>query len=51
VPSDVDPKETAVFLVAVYEGYLGLAKFAACAGAPDGKEDPDFPLESLRPSA
>jgi AcrR family transcriptional regulator len=52
VRSDVDPKETAIFLVAVYEGYLSLAKNSQDARVlRAGKRILILHLESLRPSA
>ena len=51
VRSDVDPKETAIFLVAVYEGYLSLAKNSRDARVlRAGKRILILHLESLRPS-
>jgi TetR/AcrR family transcriptional regulator, transcriptional repressor for nem operon len=52
VRSDVDPDERAVFLVAVYEGYLSLAKNSQDARIlRAGKRILILHLESLRPSA
>ncbi len=52
VRSDVDPNERAVFLVAVYEGYLSLAKNSQDARVlRTGKRILILHLESLRPSA
>jgi len=50
VRSDVDPHETAIFLVAVYEGYLSLAKTLQDARVLHaGKRILILHLESLRP--
>ena len=52
VRSDVDPKETAIFLVAVYEGYLSSAKNSQDARVlRTGKRILILHLESSRPSA
>lgn len=52
VRSDVDPNERAIFLVAVYEGYLSLAKNSQDARVlRAGKRMLILHLESLRPSA
>jgi TetR/AcrR family transcriptional repressor of nem operon len=52
VRSDVDPNERAIFLVAVYEGYLSLAKNSQDARVlRAGKRILILHLESLRPSA
>jgi TetR/AcrR family transcriptional repressor of nem operon len=52
VRSDVDPDERAIFLVAVYEGYLSLAKNSQDARVlRAGKRVLIRHLESLRPSA
>ena len=52
VRSDVDPNERAIFLVAVYEGYLSLAKNSQDARMlRAGKRILILHLESLRPSA
>jgi TetR/AcrR family transcriptional regulator, transcriptional repressor for nem operon len=52
VRRDVDPKERAIFLVAVYEGYLSLAKNSQDARVLQaGKRILIRHLESLRPCA
>jgi TetR/AcrR family transcriptional repressor of nem operon len=52
VRSDCDPRERAVFLVAVYEGYLSLAKNSQDVRVlRAGKRILILQLESLRPSA
>ena len=52
VRNDVDPNERAIFLVAVYEGYLSLAKNSQDARVlRAGKRILILHLESLRPSA
>jgi AcrR family transcriptional regulator len=52
VRSDVDPDERAIFLVAVYEGYLSLAKNSQDARVlRAGKRVLILHLESLRPAA
>jgi TetR/AcrR family transcriptional regulator, transcriptional repressor for nem operon len=52
VRSDFDPRERAVFLVAVYEGYLSLAKNPQDVRVlRAGKRILILQLESLRPSA
>jgi TetR/AcrR family transcriptional regulator, transcriptional repressor for nem operon len=49
VRADVDPTETATFLVAVYEGYISLAKNAQDAGLlREGKRQMVRYLETLR---
>jgi AcrR family transcriptional regulator len=51
VRRDVDPRETATFLVALYEGYISLAKSAQDARVlQSGKRQMVRYLESLRPS-
>jgi TetR/AcrR family transcriptional regulator, transcriptional repressor for nem operon len=50
VRKDVDPDETATFLIAAYEGYISLAKcFQDASGLRAGKKTLVRYLESLRP--